>query len=95
MKISEILRLAIPISIQSLVFSCLGYIDIFMVSKLGEANVAAIGIAAKVTWLNITLLISLTATLSIFLSNYVGSGNVKSQTSIIQISLLFLLNNFS
>lgn len=91
MKISEILRLAIPISIQSLVFSCLGYIDIFMVSKLGEANVAAIGIAAKVTWLNITLLISLTVTLSIFLSNYVGSGNVKSQTSIIQISLLFLL----
>ncbi|MGL5178943.1 MAG: MATE family efflux transporter, partial [Aeromonas veronii] len=37
-------RLALPVSLQSMMFSLLGLIDIMMVSQLGTTAVAAVGL---------------------------------------------------
>ncbi len=41
-------RLAIPVSMQSMLFAILGLVDVMMVSKLGEAQVAAVGVGNRI-----------------------------------------------
>jgi len=70
----DVLRLAIPVSVQSLVQSFLGMVDQIMVGQLGEVSVAAAGIGNKPSFILIYALSGITAAASIFASQYAGAA---------------------
>lgn len=70
-------QLALPISIQSMMFSLLGLIDIFMVSHLGETEVAAVGMGNRVFFFNLMLTVALGSGMSILSAQYIGAHNME------------------
>ncbi|WP_067522075.1 MATE family efflux transporter [Endozoicomonas ascidiicola] len=69
-------QLALPISLQSMMFSMLGLIDIFMVSMLGETEVAAVGIGNRIFFFNLILIASMGSGMSILAAQYIGARNI-------------------
>ena len=67
-------QLAVPISLQSMMFSLLGLIDLMMVSHLGEIPVAAVGFGNRIFFFNMILIASLSGALSILAAQYIGAG---------------------
>lgn len=70
-------QLALPISIQSMMFSLLGLIDIFMVSQLGETEVAAVGMGNRIFFFNLILIAALGSGMSILAAQYIGARNFE------------------
>ena len=69
-------QLALPISLQSMMFSLLGLIDIFMVSLLGETEVAAVGMGNRIFFFNLILIAALGSGMSILSAQYIGARNM-------------------
>lgn len=67
--------LALPVSLQSMMFSLLGLIDILMVGQLGETAVAAVGLGNRIFFFNLILTASLGSGMSILASQFIGSGD--------------------
>ena len=91
-------QLALPVSLQSMMFSLLGLIDILMVGQLGETSVAAVGLGNRIFFFNLVLTASLGSGMSILASQFIGSGDhaglrrtlVQSLISSIVVTLPFV-----
>ena len=70
-------QLAIPVSIQSMMFSLLGLIDILMVGQLGETQVAAVGLGNRIFFFNLILTAALGGGMSILAAQYIGAGDTS------------------
>ena len=68
-------NLAIPVSIQAMMFSLLGLIDIVMVGRLGEAAVAAVGLGNRIFFFNLVLTASLGSGMTVLASQFIGAGD--------------------
>ena len=68
---------ALPISLQSMMFSMLGLVDIAMVSMLGETEVAAVGMGNRIFFFNLILIAALGSGMSILSAQYIGAGNIR------------------
>lgn len=66
------LSIALPVTIQNLISSSLNMIDIFMITKLGEANIAATGQANQVFFLFAIILFGINSGSSIFIAQFWG-----------------------
>lgn len=90
-------ELAVPISLQSMMFSLLGLIDLMMVSHLGEIAVAAVGFGNRIFFFNMILIASLSGALSILAAQYIGAGQFEgvrrslAQTLIAATGITFVL----
>ncbi|RJG51267.1 MATE family efflux transporter [Motilimonas pumila] len=69
-------QLALPVSIQSLLFSLLGLVDILMVGQLGEAEVASVGLGNRVFFFNLLIIFGLSGGVSVLAAQYYGKGEV-------------------
>ena len=69
-------QLALPISLQSMMFSLLGLIDIFMVSRLGETEVAAVGMGNRIFFFNLIVIAAFGSGMSILAAQYMGARNM-------------------
>ncbi|MET4694790.1 MATE family efflux transporter [Endozoicomonas lisbonensis] len=67
--------LAIPVSIQAMMFSLLGLIDIMMVGRLGEASVAAVGLGNRIFFFNLVLTAALGSGMTVLASQFIGAGD--------------------
>ncbi|MCE2593618.1 MATE family efflux transporter [Motilimonas cestriensis] len=70
-------QLALPVSLQSLLFSLLGLVDILMVGQLGEAEVAAVGLGNRVFFFNLLIIFGLSGGVSVLAAQYFGKGEVS------------------
>ena len=68
-------NLAIPVSIQGMMFSLLGLIDIMMVGRLGETSVAAVGLGNRIFFFNLILTAALGSGMSVLASQFIGAGD--------------------
>ncbi|CAH0533505.1 putative FMN/FAD exporter YeeO [Vibrio stylophorae] len=66
-------QLAIPVSLQCLMFSVLGLVDIFMVTELGESAVAAVGIGNRIIFFNLLLVVGIASAVGVLASQYFGA----------------------
>ncbi len=66
-----------PVTIQNIVASSLGLIDILMISYLGEAAITAVGIANQYFFIYYLAIFGLSAGMQIYLSQYWGDKNIK------------------
>lgn len=69
-------QLALPVSLQSMMFSLLGLIDIMMVSQLGATEVAAVGLGNRVFFFNLLVIAGLCGGVSVLAAQYFGRGDL-------------------
>lgn len=84
----QLLSIALPISVQSLIQSFLGMIDQVMIGQLGENVVAAVSLGGRPGFILIYTLSGITAAASIFASQYEGAGD-KSRHAQVMRSTIF------
>ena len=71
-------KLSLPIILQNLITFSLGLIDTFMVSQLGNTEMAAVSTANVPAFLLISIVFGTQSGLGILVSQYWGKGDVKS-----------------
>lgn len=98
----NMLRLALPIMIQNLVTSSLNMADTIMIGKLGETEIAAVGIANQFFFFFTMILIGLCGGCSVFVSQYWGKKDITNikrilglgLVSVIFVSIVFMVVGF-
>jgi putative MATE family efflux protein len=81
------LALAVPIAFQQLITAGLNMIDVIMVGQLGEASVAALGLANQIFFLLILFVFGVTSGMSIFTAQFWGKGDAESIRKVLGICL--------
>ena len=79
---------ALPIVIQNLISSSLNMIDTLMIGKVGQAEIAAVGVANQLFMLIMLGLTGICAGSGIFISQYWGKGDTKNIKRIVGFSLM-------
>ncbi|PAR38472.1 MATE family efflux transporter [Vibrio metoecus] len=69
-------QIGLPVSMQSMLFSLLGVVDIFMVSQLGESATAAVGVGNRIFFFNLIVIVGASGAVSVLASQYFGAGNL-------------------
>jgi putative MATE family efflux protein len=84
-------RLALPVSLQSMMFSLLGLIDIMMVSQLGATEVAAVGLGNRVFFFNLLVVAGLSGGVSVLAAQYYGRNDLSGVRRALALALLSAL----
>ena len=82
------LALAVPVAFQQLITAMLNMIDVLMVSQLGDAAVAALGLANQIFFLLILFLFGTTSGMAIFTAQYWGKGDMENIHKVLGICLV-------
>ncbi|MBR9788599.1 MAG: MATE family efflux transporter [Vibrionaceae bacterium] len=72
----RLITIALPVSLQSMLFALLGVVDIFMVSQLGESATAAVGVGNRLFFFNLAVILGVCGAVTVLASQYYGSGNI-------------------
>ena len=97
-----LITIALPIALQGLIASTLNLVDILMIGRLGELELASVGLSVQLYFIQYMLLFGLTSGASTFLSQFWGVKDLKSirkvigfaVTSCFLLSLLFFIPAF-
>ena len=100
--LSNMLKIGLPIMIQNLVTSSLNMVDTIMVGKLGEVEIAAVGIANQYFFFFSMIFVGLCSGCSVFISQYWGKKdfeNIKRMlglglVSVLLVSIVFMALGF-
>lgn len=84
----QMVLIALPVMIQNFISSLLNMIDTVMVGKLGEIEIAAVGIANQYFFFFNMFLIGLCAGCSVFISQFWGKKDVANIKRILGIGLI-------
>ncbi|RJX65061.1 MATE family efflux transporter [Vibrio sinensis] len=71
----RLVAIALPITLQSIMFSSRGLVDVLMLGQLGEAEIAAVGVAARATFVTTIMLVGVTTGGALLTAQYWGAGN--------------------
>ena len=71
------LSIAIPLTLQNLLFSSFTLIDTVMVGRLGDLPLAAVGMAGKWSWFLNIVLFGCTSGAAVFIAQYFGADDQK------------------
>jgi putative MATE family efflux protein len=85
------LGLAVPVAFQQLISASLNMLDVIMVGQLGEASIAALGLANQVFFLLFLFLFGITSGMAIFTAQYWGRGDVDSIRRVLGLCLVVAL----
>ncbi|MFT5084058.1 MAG: putative MATE family efflux protein [Lentisphaeria bacterium] len=100
----DFLHLALPVMVLSILNSTLGMADVMMVGSLGEAAVAGVGLAAKLHFITILVILGFAIAGRVLVSQYFGAkhtGKIKESlvltlfTSTVMITPFAFLFGFS
>ncbi|PKF63287.1 MATE family efflux transporter [Psychromonas sp. psych-6C06] len=91
---SKFFNLALPVSLQSMMFAALGMFDVMMVATLGEAEIAAVGLGGKVFFFNLLAVFGISGAINILGAQYFGAGENKGIRKILiqSITWAFIIN---
>lgn len=87
--LKQLLHIALPIAIQSLITSSLNMVDTIMIGRLGDSEIAAVGICNQVYFLFMLLIFGGYSGASIFLSQYFGVKDIKNIRRVLGIMMTF------
>ena len=85
--IRKMLSLAIPVAFQQFISAGLNMVDVLMVGQLGEASIAALGLANQIFFLYILFLFGITSGTAIFSAQFWGKDDVENIHKVLGISL--------
>ena len=87
----KIFVIALPIIIQNFIASSLNIVDTVMIGKLGENEIAAVGIGNQYFFLFNILIMGIFSGISIFTSQYWGKRDTKSIKKLVGIGVILAL----
>lgn len=79
--------LVLPILLQNLLSSSLNFIDVFMIGRLGEVQVAAVGSANQFFFIFLMLIFGLASGTAIFTAQYWGKKDIENIRAVMGIGL--------
>ncbi|MDR9825550.1 MATE family efflux transporter [Vibrio sp. FNV 38] len=89
----KLIAIALPITLQNIMFSSRSLVDVMMLGQLGEYEIAAVGIAARATFVSTIMLVGVTTGGALLTAQYWGGGNregVRQSTALTWlVSMLF------
>jgi len=77
-QLSAIAAIAIPITLQTILFASKGLTDILMIGQLSENDVAAAGVASRALFVAMILLSGVSATGSVLIAQYFGAQKTNA-----------------
>lgn len=83
-----LMLIAIPIVLQNLIASSLNMLDTLMVGKLGEAEIASVGVGNQVFLLFNVMIMGLSGGCGIFIAQYWGQKDVKNIRRVMGICII-------
>ena len=84
----QMLAIAIPVSLQSLLTSFLNTLDTIMISSLGDASIAGVGLANQVFFLFTLICFGIHTGSAVLFSQYWGIKNTHKVQEVNQMSLI-------
>lgn len=84
----KLARIAVPISIQGVVSASLNLIDNLMVGFLGEADLAAVGIASQIYFIHYLILYGFTSGTATFMAQFYGAKDYKNIRKVVGFSIV-------
>ena len=84
----SVIRIAIPVALQSMLQSSFSMIDQVMVGQLGSTSIAAVGIAGKFAFLYSVVIGAVTAIAGIMISQYIGQKDQKAADRSLCVNLM-------
>lgn len=72
-----LIAIALPITLQSIMFSSRSLVDVLMLGQLGEAEIAAVGVAARATFVTTIMLVGVTTGGALLTAQYWGASDRK------------------
>lgn len=85
------MAIALPVMMQSFISSLINMVDTVMVGKLGEIEIAAVGIANQYFFFFIMFLVGLCGGVSVFIAQYWGKKDVANIQKILGLGILSIL----
>lgn len=85
--LKAMIAIALPIALQNLITSSLNMVDTLMISSLGEASIAAVGLANQIFFFYSIINFGIHSGSSIFISQYWGKRDTKNIKRVLGISL--------
>ncbi len=73
--LKRLILIAIPIALQNIMFSSRGLVDVLMLGQLGEAEIAAVGVASRATFVTTIMLVGVTTGGALLTAQYWGAQN--------------------
>ncbi len=73
----RLFAIALPITLQSMMFSSRSLVDVLMLGQLGEAEIAAVGVAARATFVTTIMLVGVTTGGALLTAQYWGGLAIK------------------
>ncbi|WP_435104553.1 MATE family efflux transporter [Arhodomonas sp. AD133] len=73
--VGRLLRLALPVCVQMVLFNLLGLVDVLMLGHIGALQVAAAGLGTRVMFITVIVLVSVATGATILGAQYVGASN--------------------
>ncbi|WED22986.1 MATE family efflux transporter [Vibrio sp. JC009] len=73
----RLIAIAMPIALQNLMFSSRGLVDVLMLAQLGEADVAAVGVASRAMFVTTIMLVGVNMGGALLTAQYWGAGDKK------------------
>ncbi len=85
--LKAMIAITLPIALQNLITSSLNMVDTLMISSLGEASIAAVGLANQIFFFYAVINFGIHSGSSIFISQYWGKEDVPNIRRVLDISL--------
>ena len=73
----RLFAIAMPIALQNVMFSSRGLVDVLMLGQLGEADIAAVGVASRAMFVTTIMLVGVNTGGALLTAQYWGAGNKK------------------
>jgi len=84
----QLMTIAVPIAIQSMISSSVNMADVFMIGKLGATKLAALGLANQIMFLLTLLLYGINSGSAVFMSQFWGKKDYKNLHKVLGIALI-------
>ncbi|MGL4681155.1 MAG: MATE family efflux transporter, partial [Plesiomonas shigelloides] len=84
----QLLTVALPVALQVVLFSSRSLVDIVMLGQLGEADVAAIGVAGRAIFVTTLLVLGVCTGGSMLLAQYWGAGDREGMKRTVALTLM-------
>ena len=81
------ISIALPIALQNLITSSLNMVDTLMISSLGDASIAAVGLANQVFFFYMLIVFGINSGSSIFISQFWGKEDIKNIRKILGLAI--------
>ncbi len=87
----NLMNIAVPVALQNLILSSINLADVFMIGRLGEAPLAALGLSNQIMFLMILLLFGINSGAGVFVAQFWGEKNIRAIHKVLGVALISAL----